>query len=635
MADFYGKLPDGAEMVAQDDHSAETTQIMVGTEQIKKAMDILRKYKAGKEVLEQNVVENEKWYRLQHWDYLRRRQTADSSVVAPSSAWMFNTILNKHADAMDNFPEPIVLPREQTDTDSAKVLSEILPVVMEQVEFEKVYSDAWWDKLKHGTAIYGITWDASKENGLGDVSIRDIDLLNVFWEPGISDIQKSRNLFIVDLIDTDLLKEKYPDKASDFGSTDFNVKQYMTDDNIDNSDKSLVVDWYYKVDDGWKTVVHFVKFCGNAVLYATENDPQYRQRGLYDHGMYPVVFDTLFPEQGSPAGFGYVAICKDPQMYIDRLSGNILESSMMGTKKRYFMSESANVNEDEFRDWTKPIVHVNGEVSDVRLREIPISPVDGIYFSVLQAKIEEMKDTAANRDVNSGGTGSGVTSGAAIAALQEAGNKASRDYISASYRAYAQIIKQVIELIRQYYDIPRAFRITGQAGVDGQYQFVDFDNSAITNQQTGIGADGNPLFRKPIFDLKIKAQKKNPYSRMEQNEIAKELYAMGVFAPDNAQPALMMLDMMDFEGIEDVKGKVAQGQTLANMVQQMQQELMMMKQMLGISAGAGDPAMAGGQQGGLGGANLQAPNDRPMDSSVPQDAYTQNLVGKTRSSEPR
>lgn len=62
----------------------------------------------------------------------------------------------------------------------------------------------------YGTAVYGVFWDSRKDNGLGDIEIRNIDLLNLFWEPGITDIQKSRNLFIVDLVDNGLLDSRVP-----------------------------------------------------------------------------------------------------------------------------------------------------------------------------------------------------------------------------------------------------------------------------------------------------------------------------------------------------------------------------------------------------------------------------------------
>ena len=602
---------------------------------VERGIDLLTKYKDGKSNLENRIVNDELWWELRHWEGIgqskaKRVDKSGKEVTStppepkPSSAWLFNTIQNKHADAMDNYPEPVVLPRERSDEQSAKTLSQILPVVQEYNHFEQVYSDNWWEKLKHGTAVYGIFWDQQKDNGLGDIEIRDIDLLKLFWEPGITDIQKSRNLFIVDLVDNDLLDSEYPQLKGKQKGKVVDVKKYIYDDNVDTSDKSVVVDWYYKVKtpDG-RTALHYIKFVGSTLLYASENDPEYRERGFYDHGMYPVVLDVMYPEKGTPIGFGYVAICKDPQLYIDKLSANILENAMMATKKRFFVSDTTAINEQEFLDWNRPLVHVNGPLDDGRIQEIVTKPLSDIYVTVAQMKIEEMKDTAANRDVNSGGT-TNVTAAAAIAALQEAGNKASRDMIAASYRAYTQINTLCVELMRQFYDLSRSFRITGEGS---EYQFIDFDNTGLQDQVTGLDTMGNPMFRRPVFDLKIKAQKKNPFSRMEQNERAKELYAMGFFAPENAQASLIALDMMDFEGIQTVKEKVMQGQTLLNMVMQMSQQLAAITGVLmpqeETQAGGGTNAAESGGGGGNGLAS------GIMEAQTPMTGYGQALAKRS------
>lgn len=602
---------------------------------VERGIDLLTKYKDGKSNLESRIVNDELWWELRHWEGIgqskaKRVDRSGKEVKStppqpkPTSAWLFNTIQNKHADAMDNYPEPVVLPREESDEQSAKMLSQILPVVQEYNHFEQVYSDNWWEKLKHGTAAYGVFWDSQKDNGLGDIEIRNIDLLNLFWEPGITDIQKSRNLFIVDLVDNDLLEKEYPELEGKQKGKVIDVKEYIYDDSVDTSEKSVVVDWYYKVKTpSGRTALHYVKFVGSTLLYASQNDPEYRDRGFYDHGMYPVVLDVMYPEKGTPIGFGYVAICKDPQLYIDNLSANILENAMMATKKRFFVSDSTAINEEEFLDWNRPMVHVNGELGDQRVKEIVTQPLSDIYVTVAQMKIEEMKDTAANRDVNSGGT-TNVTAAAAIAALQEAGNKASRDMIAASYRAYTQINTLCVELMRQFYDVSRSFRITGEGN---EYQFVTFDNSGLQDQVTGLDTLGNEMYRRPVFDLKIKAQKKNPFSRMEQNERAKELYSLGFFAPENAQASLIALEMMDFEGIQTVREKVMQGQTLLNMVMQMQQQL-------AVITGALMPQEETRQKGGnnTGGGEAEAHSELAsgiMEAQTPMTGYGQALAKRS------
>ena len=581
----------------------------IGAKEIAAAAETLRSYAAGKRALESRVVEDELWWELRHWETMRRSFSKSGKYAGPepSSAWLFNTLLNKHADMMDNIPEPIVLPREPGDAESARILSQVLPAVMERCDFTATYADQAWEKLKHGTAVYGVFWDGTAENGLGDVDIRGIDLLKLFWEPGITDIQRSRNLFIVDLVDTEALEARWPEFRGKLAGRSVDVTEYYYDDTVDNTGKSVVVDWYYKVRRGGRTALHYAKFCGDCLLYASENEPEYRERGYYDHGLYPVVFDTLFPEKGTPVGFGYIAVTKDPQMYIDRLSANILESSMMATRKRFFVSTSTNVSPEQFADWDQRIVPVEGELSDSRIQEIRVDPLSGVYLDVLNQKIQEMKDTAANRDVNSGGgAGSGVTAAAAIAALQEAGNKTSRDLISASYRAQSRIAALCIELMRQFYDAARAFRI---AGPGAAWRFVELSGAALREQPAGVNALGETLYRKPVFDLKIRAQKRSPFSLMEQNERAKELYGLGFFDPNRAQEAAGALEMMEFEGKEAVAQYVAEGATLRKAVEALREEVAALVQAAGnATAGAGAPGgpmAASGDRGTSGGRPLQ------------------------------
>ena len=136
------QLYDGAEVRFDETNiPEEDRKATIGREEVAKARALMRKYKDAKANLERRITENERWYQLQHWDSLSDKQPGEPNT---SSAWLFNSIANKHADAMDNFPEPIVLPREESDEHVAKTLTDILPVVMEQNDFEEVYSDAWW-----------------------------------------------------------------------------------------------------------------------------------------------------------------------------------------------------------------------------------------------------------------------------------------------------------------------------------------------------------------------------------------------------------------------------------------------------------------------------------------------------------
>lgn len=539
----------------------------IGEEEIREAARVLQEYKRGKANLEARIIDNEQWWKLRHWEQIRKKNEHDPE---PVSAWLFNSIANKHADAMDNFPEPSVLPREEGDKEDARALSSILPVVLEENGYEQTYSDKWWYKLKTGTGVEGVFWNPGKLGGLGDIEIRRLDLLSLFWEPGIRDIQKSRNVYHVELADNDLLEQRYPQLKGTLGTSTVDVAQYVYDDAVDTSHKSAVVDWYYKLEEGGRTRLHYCKFVNSCLLYASENDPLYQQRGFYDHGEYPFVFDPLFMEEGTPAGFGYIDIMKSPQLSIDKLNQVILKNALMSGKKRFFIRADGAVNEEEFADWSRDFVHVQGNLGEDSIREIETRPLDSIVATVMQLKIDEIKETSGNRDFSQGGTTSGVTAASAIAALQEAGSKLSRDMIKASYRAFTQVCTLCVELIRQFYDEPRQFRILGERGA---MEFIQYSNAGIRPQEQGQAFGVELGYRLPVFDIKIRSQKSSPFSKLSQNEMAKEFFGMGFFRPDMADQALSCMEMMDFEGKDAVMNRVAQNGTLYQMVQQLQQQV--------------------------------------------------------------
>ncbi len=512
----------------------------IGKDEVNESLTLLKKYKESKTSLENRIVDNEQWFKLRHWEQLRAGSGEENA-----SAWLFNSIANKHADAMDNYPAVSCLPREASDEESAKVLSQVLPVVFERNGFEKIYSDAWWYKLKAGTAVYGVFWNPLKNNGLGDIEIKQVDVLNLFWEPGIKDIQKSKNIFHVELMDNDTLIALYPQLSGKLGGSDVEITHYVYDDSVDTTHKSAVIDRYYKlIRDGVETV-HYCKICNGELLYASENDPEYSQRGFYDHGKYPFVFDTLFVEEGTPCGFGYVDIMKDAQKQIDVLSNSLVRNATMATTPRYFINSSGAVNEEEFADWSNNFVHVSGSnLGEDSIREIRVSGIPEIYLGILNSKIEELKETSGNRDFSQGGVSSGVTAASAIAALQEAGSKLTRDMVKGGFRAFAEINTLVIELIRQFYDEPRFFRIVGE---NGEQQFVSYDNTDIRVRQQSTLGDVVSM-RKPVFDIKVYVDKASPFSKISQNELALQLYSAGMFTPENRVQALHAISMMDFEG---------------------------------------------------------------------------------------
>ena len=553
---------------------------VIGREQVQEARLTLQRYKEGKANLEQKIIENEQWYKLRNWECMRKGGVTNQ--VEPVSGWLFNSIANKHADAMDNFPSPNILPREEGDKAEAEMLTSIIPVILDQNNFEQVYDTEVDDKLKGGTGVYGVFWDQSKLNGLGDISVEDEDVLSLFWEPGITDIQESRNFFHVALVENEELIGQYPQLQGKLGSSTLDLSRYIYDDNVDTTTKSAVIDWYYRKNQGGKVVLHLCKFVNDEVLFATENEPEKYPEGWYNHGMYPYVFDPLFRMKGTPCGFGYIDVGKSAQEYIDRGNQAIMMNMLANAKPRHFIRSDGSVNEEEYADMTKDFVHVDGNLGQDSIVPIQGKPLNNVYVQVLKDKIDELKETTGNRDISTGGTTSGVTAASAIAAMQEAGSKLSRDSNKASYRAFRQVCLMVIELIRQFYNMPRCFRIMGE---NGTQRFVEYSNAGIQPQMQGIAFGVDMGYRLPMFDIEITAQKQSPYSKMSQNELALQFYSAGFFNPQMADQALTCLDMMDFDRKEFIMQKIAQNGGMYQQMLMMQQQMLMMAQSLDSTQG--------------------------------------------------
>ncbi len=533
----------------------ETTneqKLPVEENRLREFVRTLRGYSAGLRPTRQRIIASENWWKLRN---AREEQAAGDGGCASVSGWLHNVIVSKHADMMDGYPEPVILPREQEDVPEARALSAILPCILEQNGFQEIYSDAMWQKCKTGTACYKVVWDQEKHSGLGDISIRRVNLLNLYWEPGVEDIQHSRYLFHTELRDRDLLEEEYPQLRGRDTASDFLDTKFLYDDQVDTSRKDTVIVDYYRKRVGGKPTLQYCKFVGSTVLFATENQEEFAARGLYDHGKFPYEFDPLFPIEGSPCGYGFVDVCRSPQTEIDLMKTSFLKNAQVGATPPFFSRQDGAVNEAEFLDLRKPIVHVAGNLGEDSLRQIPARPLDGVYVNLLDRTIQELRETSGNTETSTGNITSGVTAASAIAALQEASGKGSRDAIQAGYRSFRRMMELCVELIRQFYDLPRKFRILGSLGAE---EFFVYDNSRLKPLALEEGFGLENALRLPVFDIRVEAQKKTAFSRVSQNELALQLYQVGIFDPQRHLQAVRCLEMMDFEGKQQILRSVAE-----------------------------------------------------------------------------
>lgn len=551
---------------------------------VRKATEILNKYKKGKKRLEEKLISHEEFWKMRQWSSkvgdAKIGNGGDPSYKVHSTPWLHSCIDSRHADAMDSYPTCNFRPRQKDDEAEAKRLSSIVPVVLEQNDFEDTYSAVSRYLLNHGAGIFGVFWDPTKHNGIGDISIKKVDALSLYWEPGVSYLQDSANVFYLSLVDNDLLNQKYPQTEGKLGGKSTFTTKYLYDDSIDTDGKSVVVDWYYHRSFGGKRVLHYCQYVNDIVLFASENDPAYEE-GYYNHGLYPFVMHPLYPIEGTPFGYGLIDIGQSTQLQIDILNKAIVDNAAEGSRPRYWRSESSVVNAEDFNDPTVRLVTVSGSVDETHLRPITTPDLPGIYVTYLNNKIEELKFCTANQDVNNGVAPSGVTAASGLAALQETGGKRARNTNRSLHRAFKDVVYQIVELIRQFYNTPRQFRIAPDANGE---EFITYTNTALVPQPQSIAGSDVGL-RKPEFDIEVTVEKANPYKKMEHNELMIQLHNLGVFNPQNTDQSLALVNHMDFDGKEEVVETVEKNATIMEKLLQYQQIALQLAQ-------ATDPALA-------------------------------------------
>lgn len=491
----------------------------VGKGLIADALEAYKTYKADREPLISRIRDNENFYRSSY----EKLFNGINSEMACDTPLIFSAIENCRADAIDNYPVANIIEREPEGSRVAELLHKVVEAQLEIADFKTVYKENVRNKLKYGTAIYGIFYDAQS----GNIDLRAIDILDIYVDMHIPDIEDSRFIFINAAVENEILAERYPD-FSDLFTGDAQVETLGDTYSLD--DRTVITDCYYKLPDGR---VHMMKLCDDVVIEATEDMEGY-ENGLYSHGRYPVIFDVMYPSDNCPFGFGMIDIGKTTQVEINKLDNAITENIMCAAKPRYLAKRNGGISEEEFCDYHKSIVHYEGDTDSIRA--ISHNSITESFLTHRETKKEELKEILANRDFQQGGTAGGVTAASAIETLRQAGEKRSRAIISDTYDTYKDIVYMVIELMRQFFVSPRMYRVCDSLG---KKSFAEFSRDMMFSSE-------RPL----EFDIDVTIQRENPYSRESINKTVMELWQAGLFTGDNVNAAIIAIKNMQFDGKE-------------------------------------------------------------------------------------
>ena len=89
-------------------------------------------------------------------------------------------------------------------------------------------------------------------------------------------------------------------------------------------------------------------------------------------------------------------------------------------------------------------------------------------------------------------------------------------------------------------------------GQDGECRFTRYCAEGLRPIHQ-VGAAGEDLgYRLPVFDVRVRARRRNAYSAAAQNELALELFRIGFFDPERRAEALAAAPLLDIDGKEEI-----------------------------------------------------------------------------------
>lgn len=471
--------------------------------------------------LRQKCIANDEFWKTNHWHDIAMAEASEPRPVTPV---LFSTLESLLSDIMDSYPEAVILPEEEGDEQLAKSLGDIIKYILKRRNYKTTYRNKCRAALKKGTSVQEVFWDRDLYNGLGDVNIRNWDIKNFLFDPDCENIQDGRACFKFAFYPKEYFLTNYPGTWEQMKPDNYAV-DYQSRDIKDNA---LLIEYWYKTADNG---VHMAKLAGGVLL---EHSEKSAPNGMYEHGMYPFIVEPLFPLDGQPVGFGLIDLLKNLQQYADKLDQIILKNALMSGKVKLLVNKNADLDESALTDWSQEVIR-GSRIDDSSVRWFQPAPLNPYVLHHFNGKLSAIKEESGQNQFVRGETLNGVTAASAIMALQEAGSKRSRLLIDAMYDGFEQLIRMIIEVVKENYTEERRVLINGNATIMSS----DMLKKNILDKTMPVD-----------FDVSVTAQRQTPYRTNYQNDFAILLLKSGIVNTHEA------LSLMTFDGKDKIMKSV-------------------------------------------------------------------------------
>lgn|GEM_PF-6960672 len=591
-------------------------------------------FKEARQPIEPIWRQEQRFYMGDHWHGLRPESV---SKLRPNSvdniAWsQIENIVSKLTGWM---PYPEFEPQESGDDEKAKNLNDYMPYELRCIKFKQKHIRAVRRFVIHGPLIYKTIYDPTVEFGkgmhkyIGQNDIIPVDLGSFFPDPRIRDfiyLQKGKAHIIHTRKPIEYFRERWPkqgkkvmpDTLSEdvhiFDENEYSMTAFNTtldngtyDPNTDSQTCGLIEYWYRgvpkymsaedkrlfremgdeKLANGIDPSECYAKSKGTAegihCIYISSDGVFLEHKAyVYDHGQYPFVARTLFPDEQSVWGKGFMRDMIKPQIMKNKFAEIAVETMAKAGNNAIVYEEGAITKPQTWKEQRSlpgamlPVA--NGRMND--WKELQGVNVPNTVFNMLQYYDEMLQKIPGQFDSANGMANPNVTSGEQAKALINAASIRLNLPAEIIQDALEEVFAQYIELMAQFYTDERIGRITGRMVSMSRNKILSYAPTIyrFTDPTTGEEIE-QTVYEEyvPKFDIRVNISVDRPHDREYWVQLAFNLLQM--------KDPLTGLPMMDGVGVtyaidngrlepfEKIRERIEQKAGLMQQFQQMQMQM--------------------------------------------------------------
>lgn len=481
-----------------------------------------------------------------------------------------STFNNCVADQMQNMPEARLLPETPELQDAATDMQDLLRFVVYDVNhYERVHRRRAEDLYGPGTAVTQVAWDETMDHGKGNIAIIRWPIEAFLWDPQAEDIQDARALIKVSWHPMSWYDAHYPDVAPYIASEEgehnsVGMPEPQAGRAGDDEDRAMLLEYWYRTYDAETHQYRInVAYCaGHALLEHQEN--------VYAHGMYPFVLDVHSTIEGMPVGDGMVSELVPMMRYINRYARYIDTNLRYSSKGRMLTRRESGIDRKALADWSVDMIEGDSIEKGRDWDWMQHQPFNGLALQQLMQMQSDLKQDSGANQFTRGETTGGVVSAKGIMALQEAGGKITGLRTDTLNAGFAEIVKQVLWLMAEFYEDDRVVAVTGRAGV--RTRPVTINGKTLFGREDGAVPP-------PPYLVQIEVNRRDPAYVEAMNQRFMEAYTMAAQAKQYF-PLSALFKVMNIEGKDRLLPIIEANEQHMQQMQQLQaQNEQMMEQL--------------------------------------------------------